>query len=106
QRLFDIKNATADGTKLIVTGVFDDAEMSIEKKLDGFWNDQQAQENNFLEKYFQFLSQVLFASGPVQNNLIEQISSNFPDHPFYFIKPVFISIPSPPPQSHPTILFT
>ena len=106
ERLFDIKTATVKGGNLIVTGVFDDEEMSIEKKLDGFWNGQEPQQNSFLEKYFSYLSQVLIASALTQNNLLVQASVSFTDHPFIFIKSVFISVPSPPPQYPPASLFT
>lgn len=106
QRLFDVESARVNSSNLIVTGVFDDEEMDIEKKLDGFWNGQEPQQNGFLEKYFQYLSQVLFASAFVQNNLIVQLSNSFADHPFQFIKSVFISVPSPPPQEIVCILFT
>ncbi len=98
-RLFDVRSYTRDGDQLIVTGIFDDDEMAVEKEVDQFWQQQPSRKGILLVKSFEVLSNMLL------QHLYHRIPVNSALHQIHFrkhidiLQEVFIKIPSPPPQS-------
>jgi hypothetical protein len=106
QRFFDVKTYKERGNELIVTGVFDDDETAIEKKIDDVWQKEAPQQMDSLAKYFGFLNSICFAQTLWHLHLPLVVQKRYYDNSVVYLKPVFLSVSSPPPQENNPIFLT
>jgi len=56
-RLFDVKEFSRNTKEIVVTGIYDEVETTLEKQMTGLWQQQQSKQGIILFKYFQLLAQ-------------------------------------------------
>lgn len=98
ERLFDVESYHQTKQGLVVAGLFDDEETSIEAKANAFWEKEAPQQAGFLVKYFQLLNGICLTQNTWRFCALPFGENNYPDTLLCSIKPVYLSIPSPPPQ--------
>ncbi len=99
KRLFDVKEFSKTKTELILTGIYDDEETSLEKEMDGLWQEQQSKQGIILYKYFQVLAQIDLPQNISHAEKIITNKKNYHQKLSFYQKDIFIKIPTPPPQA-------
>ena len=97
-RLFDVKEYHANGTSIIVTGVFDDEETAVQKQVEDIWRKQKDKQGIFLLKVFQVLANNYFQQHTDHIKVLSPVNTEYNYEVFYAEKKIIINIPYPPPR--------
>ena len=97
-RLFDVKEFSRNTKEIVVTGIYDEVETTLEKQMTGLWQQQQSKQGIILFKYFQVLAQSHLPQAFLQPGIIATAQRIYSQEIFCYHKEIFIKIPTPPPQ--------
>jgi len=98
-KLFDVKQILQKEKDFVVTGLFDEQETNLGKKLDKLWQEHRSRQGLLLFKYLKQLGKSCIRQSPPAAALLTSECNIYSIEKQPSEKDVFIKIPSPPPQS-------